>query len=136
MDLGVISPNKKRIRSLPITIDILDNNLASIVPYIDGKAYPELIIQNEVKDFPKTHIYQFVTDVVGIDVALVIHGCCIFELYRINQPVGVQFLPLASRFSQVGIQEFFRYGKIKSFILRVIVFGGTEIPFTLYFADQ
>lgn len=134
MDLGIISPNKKRIRVWPISIDVLDGELANIVPYIDGVAQPVLVIQNAVDDYPQTVFYHFTTDVLGIDYALSIHGCCAFEVYKVFQPVGVQILPIAKRFDQVGPEHFFKYGKVKSLLIRILPFG-VAIPYTVYFQD-
>lgn len=136
MDLGIVSPNKKRMRVWPITVDILDGELADIVPYIDGVAQPALTIQNEQDDYPMTHFYHFTTDALGIDFALAIHSCCAMEIYKVHQPIGVQILPVTKRFDQVGPEEFFRYGKIRKLICRILAFGGTVIPFKIYFQDM
>lgn len=125
-------PNKKRMRVWPVTMDTLDEE-ATIIPYVDGVAFPPLICQS---NYPKTFLYQFVSDVFGIDYAISIHGCEEFELYKIHEPIGVQTLPVAKRYDQVGPQEFFRYGKIIAFAVRVIAFGGTTIPYNIIFEDN
>ncbi len=130
-------PRKKRIRVWPVTVDSLGNEV-SIVPYVDGVAQEALV---ETTSYPQTLLYQFTEDVFGIDYAISIHGCEVFELYKIHPPEGVQTLPIAKRFDQVGSIEFFRYGKIKSFVVRLIAFEASaaqslDIPYTVFFEDN
>ncbi len=127
-----LGPQKKRIRVWPIIIDTLGSDV-SVVPYIDNVAQPELVVNS---DYPETFLYQFITDVFGVDHAMTLSGCDVFELFDISDPVGVQILPIAKRYDQVGSQELFRYGKIKEFSTRMQCFGGTVIPFTIYFQDN
>lgn len=129
-----LGPNKKRIRVWPVTIDgILNTNEISVIVYADGTALPEQIFTS---DYPKTHLYQITTDVFAVDYAISIHCCDLFELYKIHEPTGVQVLPIAKRYDQVGSTELFRYGKIKSFIVRVMPFGGTSLPYKIIFQDN
>jgi len=127
-----LGPNKKRIRVWPILIDTLGYDVL-VVPSVDGVDQTSLTINSS---YPKTFLYQFITDVFGIDYAMTLSGCGPFELFDIENPTGVQILPIAKRFDQVGSEELFRYGKVKAFSTRIIAFGGTSIPFTIYFQDE
>ncbi len=127
-----LGPSKKRIRVWPIIIDTLGYDV-SCVPSVDGVDQTEFILNST---YPKTFLYQFITDVFGIDYAMTLSGCGPFELFDISRPEGVQILPIAKRFDQVGSEELFRYGKIKAFNTRIIAFGGTSIPYTIYFQDD
>lgn len=134
LDFGVVSPNKKRIRVWSFTLENLDTDEdISIVPIIDGVAKTA---QTFNPTYPETIFYQFTEDEWGTDIALQIQSCCGFELYKIHTPVGVQILPVAKRFDQVGPEQFFRWGKIQLLVIRLIAFGGTSIPGTIYFEDN
>lgn len=127
-DLG---PNKKRVRVWPVTIDTLGEN-ATITPYVDNVAQPPLTMNS---NYPKTFFYQFLTDVFGVDYSYRIASNCSFEVYRADTPTEVQILPIAKRYDQVGSEEFFRYGKIKLFSVRMLAFGGTVIPYNVIIND-
>lgn len=135
-EFGVISPNKKRIRTWPVTLEnVVTTEDVSITPYIDGVAQTALTITGG-PTYPKTVFYQFTADQWGTDFALAIHSCCAMEVYRVHPPIGVQILPIAKRFDQVGPEQFFRWGKIQLLVIRLIAFGGTSIPGTIYFEDN
>ena len=130
--LAETGPNKKRIRVWPVTINTIGEDVI-MTPYVDGVAQPTLTINST---YPKTFFYQFITDVFGIDHGYTLAGACAFELHKIHEPQGVQILPIAKRYDQVGADELFRYGKIKEFFVRILPIGGTVIPFSVIFQDD
>lgn len=83
----------------------------------------------------RTHLHFFKTDVFGVDYEMLIRSVTPFEVWEIQAPDFVQILPIAKQFDQAGPIELFRYGKIKAFEVRIIAFGGTTIPYTIYFED-
>lgn len=127
-----LGPNKKRIRVIPVTIDTLGEEV-TIIGYVDGVAGE---VVEFTSSYPKTIFYHFAEDVFGVDYEISIRACDVFELYKIHAPVGVQILPIAKRFDQVGPEDFFRYGKIHSLLIRLAAFGGTEIPVKIYMQDD
>lgn len=129
--LADLGPNKKRVRVWPITIDTLGEDVL-MTPYVDNIAQPALTLNSR---YPRTFFYQFLTDVFGVDYFYTLTGTCSFEIYKAHQPTEVQILPIAKRFDQVGSEEFFRYGKIKLFLVRVMALGGTVIPYGVYIND-
>lgn len=130
--LADTGPLKKRIRVWPVTLDTIGEDVI-MTPYVDGVAQTPLTC-NSTR--PETFFYQFKTDVFGVDYSYTLAGACGFEIHKIHEPQGVQVLPIAKQFDQIGAEELFRYGKIKSFIIRVLPIGGTIIPYTLYFEDD
>ena len=131
IDLGEISASKKRIRSWPIVIDTLGENV-DVTPIVDGGDLATQVVNTNGK---RTAIIQITTDAFGIDYALKVSGATPFELWNILSPRIVEALPMASNFDQVGPLELIRYGLIKQFEIRIIAFGGTDIPYNIYFDD-
>lgn len=129
--LADLGPNKKRVRVWPLTIDTMGEN-AMMTPYVDNVAQAPLVMNS---NYPKTFFYQFLTDVFGIDYSYRVSSVCSFELYKSHTPTEVQIFPVAKRFDQVGSEEFFRYGKIKLFLVRMMAIGGTVIPYAVYIND-
>lgn len=130
--LADLGPNKKRVRVWPITLDTLGED-AVLTPYVDNIAQPVLTMNST---YPKTFFYQFLTDVFGVDYGYKVLSNCSFEIYKAHEPSEVQILPIAKRFDQVGSEEFFRYGKLKLLLLRVLPIGGTVIPYAVYVSDE
>lgn len=128
-DLG---GQKKRIRAWPITIDTNSDDV-TIRLIVDGTFLPA---QTFNTGYPKTVFYQVTSDIFGTDYALQIQATEAFELYKIHEPIGVQILPPPKRFDQVGSAELFRYGKIKSFVTRLMPIGGEAIPYKIIFQDN
>lgn len=123
--------NKRRARSWPIVIDTLASPV-TFTPIVDGVAKTALSISNSGK---KTHLYYFTEDVFGIDYDYTLAGDSLFELWEIGDLDVVQTLPPARRMDQIGPIEIFKYAWIKAIELRIIGFGGTSIPYTVYFDD-
>jgi len=125
------SPNKKRVRVWPFTIDTLGQNV-TFTPSVDCSNTAPSIFNTTCK---RTVFHHFTTDVFGIVYGGNFDGSSPFELWEVHPPTLVQILPIAKRFDQIGPEELFEYSKIRSLELRMIVFGGTVIPYTIYFED-
>ncbi len=135
-DFGEINSVRKRVRVWPFEIDTLGNTIY-ITPYVNGIAATTQSFSNS-DGFPRTFLYQFITDVFGTDYGVYISTndqSKVFEIYKIHPPTIVQALPIAKRYDQVGVTELFRYGKIRKFYVRLIPFGGTVIPYNVLFQD-
>lgn len=124
-------PHKRRIRTWPILIDTLGYDV-TFTPYIDGVADTSSIINSNGK---RTKLHQFTTDIFGVDFEYNLSGTQLFEVWQLYPPEIVQTLPIARRFDQVGPVELMRYGKLKQLELRVIAFGGSTIPYKIFFED-
>ncbi len=133
-------PHKKRVRVWPVTVDSLGNEV-SLIPYVDGVPQQAQVFTS---DYPQTMLYQFESDVFGIDYAISIHACDVFELYKIHPPIGVQTLPVAKHYDQVGPEHFFRHGKIRKLFVRLVAFKNDPededevltIPYSIIFQDD
>jgi hypothetical protein len=124
--------NKKRIRNWPLVIDTLGNTVVW-TPTVDDVVFAGTNLSSTNKDTKHTF---YSTDAFGIDYGGTLYCATgLFEFYEMLQPAVVQVLPIAKRFDQIGPEEFFKYGKIKQFELRVQPDGGSSIPYTIYFSD-
>lgn len=123
--------NKKRVRTWPFVLDPRDGTV-TFTPRVDGAD------QGNTSTFTGpgklTRFHFFIDDVFGVDYGGVFSSPSDFELWEMLPPDSVQVLPIARRFDQVGPLHTFRYGKLKSFELRVLPYG-TQIPFNVFFAD-
>jgi hypothetical protein len=125
---------KKRLRVWPFVLDPIGNTL-TFTPIVDG--IPLVGVDGSwVHNNKKTVRYQFTSDVFGVDYSGIFSSSAGFELWDIINPEIVQTLPIAKRFDQLGPEELFRYGRIKQFEYRVMPFGGTVIPYVIYFNDN
>jgi hypothetical protein len=127
------SASKKRLRVWPAQIDTLGNNVV-FTPICDNSN----LTTQTINTSDKTTVPVFIkTDAFGIDYGATLYaGGALFEFWGMLSPDIVQTLPIARRFDQVGPEELFRYGKIKELGIRVMAFGGTSIPYLIYFNDQ
>lgn len=130
-DLGLDSVNKKRVRVLSC---IINTNVADLdfYPVIDGVVQPKSTFNTTKK---RTVSHYFLTDVFGIDYTGFFVGTELFEFYKFLAPSVVQILPEGKKLDQVGPTELARYGKIKEMEIRLTAFGGTLLPYTIYFED-
>jgi len=124
-------PNKKRIRVWPFTLDTLGSNVV-FTPNVDGVNGPTTTFNTS---FKTTVFHHFTTDIFGINYSGNFDGSSPFELWQVHEPYIVQVLSVARRFDQIGPEELFEYSKIRAIEVRLIAFGGTSIPYTLYFED-
>ncbi len=128
------SPSKKRLRVWPFVVDPRGQAL-TFTPIVDQIPLPAL--NATFSHTGKKLVYvQYTTDVFGVDYSGYWQCGGEWEFWEALQPTIVQTLPIAKRFDQIGPEEFFRYGKIKQFELRVMPMGGSFIPYTIYFADS
>ena len=134
--------SKKRVRTWPFVIDTRGAGVVTITPYVDNVAQPGVQFSTPEKT---TVLYKFLTDVFGIDYGYTVlwDSTTEFEFYGDMEPEIVQTLPIAKRFDQIGPQEFFRYGKIDLFNIRIFIDDNTnpintvlQLPYTIYFNDQ
>lgn len=125
------SPNKKRVRVWPFTINTFGVNV-TFTPEVDCVNTPASTFNTNCKT---TVFHHFTTDVFGINYGGFFDGSSPFELWQVHDPTLVQVLPIAKRFDQIGPEELFEYTKIRAFDIRVIAFGGSIIPYTIYFED-
>jgi len=125
--------SKKRVRVWPFVLDTLGANVL-FTPYVDNVAHPAVYFNTPDKD---TVLYQFTQDAFGKDYGYTLQyqGALEFEFYGGMNPEIVQVLPIAKHFDQLGPQEIFRYGKITKVDIRILAFGGTSIPYKIYFDD-
>lgn len=126
------SASKKRIRNRPFVIDTLGNSVTR-VDSVDNLQVMTNSINTSNKD--TEHVF-FTSDVFGIDYSYTLSSTGLFEFYEDLPPLGVQTLPVARRFDQIGPEEFFKYGKIKQFEIRVMPIGGSLLPYIIYFAGN
>lgn len=127
------SAAKKRIRNTPIVIDTLGGDVLW-TPVVDNTVYPTTTLNTSIKS---TKNIFFTQDAFGVDYGGTLHSTNgLFEFFEFLQPTLVQVLPVAKRFDQVGPEELFKYGKIKEFDIRVMPFGGTVLPYTIFMADS
>ncbi len=123
---------RKRVRVWPHVIDTL-GNIVNATPYVDNVASGSVVWNTSNKD---TRLYQFITDVSGIDYGMIIHcPSGLFEYYGELNPEIVQLFPIAKRYDQLGPEELFRFGKILKVEFRILPVGGTSIPYQIYFQD-
>lgn len=124
--------SKKRVRNWPAVLDTLGGDVIW-TPSVDNSLGATTTLNTPTKN---TKSIFYVTDAFGVDYGGTFHSTDgLFEFFEMLQPTIVQTLPIAKRFDQVGPEEFFKYGKVKQFELRVMSFGGTVIPYTMYFSD-
>jgi hypothetical protein len=130
---------KKRMRVWPHVIDTMGNEI-NITPDVDGVLQPTVTFSSNQK---QTLLYFFNTDVFGIDYGAFLQvvppesgPLGTFEYFGALNPDIVQTLPIARQFDQVGPEELFRYGKIRQFEIRVLPFGESALPWTIYFNDN
>jgi len=121
--------NKSKFLVWPIVIDTLGTNV-TFTPYIDGIAKTSQIINTTGK---KTSFYYALEDLSGIDLTFKLSGN-LFELWEVGPPELVNILPIAKKYDQLGPEELFKYGKVKSIFVRLLALG-TSVPYTLYFQD-
>jgi hypothetical protein len=125
-------PTKKRVRTWPFVVDPKGGTL-TFTPIVDGVSLTAINFTGAGKQT----IYVFYkTDVFGIDFTGNFSSGTPFEIWEIGKPEIVQALPVPKQFDQVGPEELMRYGKVRQFEVRLIPFGGTTIPYTLYFQDN
>lgn len=138
-NLGV--PQQKRIRTWPLVIDTLGNDVI-FRPDIDCVPQTPTIFNTDCK---KTVYAYFLDDVNGVDYGGTLYDPKgLMEIWDTGVNAdgsggalingNVQTYPLPKRFDQVGPSELFRYGKIVRIALRTIA-KGTPIPFIIYFSD-
>jgi hypothetical protein len=128
------SASKKRVRVWPQVIDTLGNN-ATFTPYVDNSPAASTVLNSIDKT---TLLTFFKSDVFGIDYGATISGGP-FEFWESVNPDVVQILPIARQYDQVGPHEFFRYGRIKQFEIRLLPFGPgatSLLPWKFLFNDN
>ncbi len=127
------SPNKKRLRVWPFEIDPRGGFL-TFTPVVDQVPYPALTHTfNHVGR--RIVLVHYTSDIFGIDFSGYWTCTTEWEFWKALPPTIVQILPIAKRFDQIGPEEFFRYGKIKQFELRVLPLG-SPIPYKIFFSDN
>ncbi len=104
----------------------------TFTPTMDGSALTGTTFNTTGK---RTALHFFKTDVYGQDLSAVLQGAADFELWDVLPPSIVQMLPMVRQFDQIGPIELFRYGTLKKFEVRLVAFGGTTIPYTIYLED-
>lgn len=128
--------SKKRLRVWPFVLSSpTAGNVVTFTPLVDGIA---LTLQAETFTVGKERVsyrYQFHSDVFGVDYSGTFTSSSPFEVGQIIQPEVVETLPVAKQFDQIGPQEFFQFGKLIQMEIRLIAFGGTELPYIIYFQD-
>lgn len=127
-----VDGKKFRPRVWPLVIDTMGNN-AIFTPYINGVAQPSLALQSSRKQLFN---YFFKQDApIPMDMGYKINSGSLFEFYGMLPPEIVQVFPAPKQFDQVGPEHFFRYGKIKKLIARILSESNGDIPYTIYFED-
>lgn len=129
-NLGLDSSSKKRVRTIPLILDTLGNNVV-FTPTIDGVAGVAQTFNTTRK---QTVIYYFTTDAFGVDFSGILTSGLNqpFEFYNLLPPDVTYVQPTARKFSTVGEIEVFKYGKIKKVSIRLASIGETAIPYTIY----
>ena len=118
--------SKKRIRTLPFTIDTKGKQV-KFTPIVDGERYPPSFHTTTDK---RTVLHFFETDVIGIDFCGIIEGDEPFEFYGMGKPESVEILPVAKLYDQIGPQELRRWGRIYKARVRIVP-TGTSITYNL-----
>lgn len=132
------SPNKKRIRVWPVTINTRGQDV-KFTPIVDGVKDPTNSVIFNTNDYLTKRQY-FTTDVFGIDYSGIFEASSPFELVQVGNPDIVQVLPIARRFDQLGPEDLFKFGKLTGFVLRLLAlgktFGATDIlPYRIFMQD-
>lgn len=129
-------PSLKRIRTLPLTLDTLGNNV-TFTPIIDSVAYPAQASTFNTID-KRTVYHYFTIDALGVDYGgLLYDPSGLMEFWEMGAPEIVEVFPVPKLFDQIGPQEFSRLGKIIQIGLRVYPYAGlTSIPFNILFQDS
>lgn len=129
-------PSLKRIRTLPLTLDTLGNNI-TFTPIIDSVAYPAQASTFNTID-KRTVYHYFTIDALGVDYGGMLYDPSgLMEFWEMGAPEIVEVFPVPKLFDQIGPQEFSRLGKIIQIGLRVYPYAGlTSIPFNILFQDS
>lgn len=130
-------PNKKRVSGWPIKINTRFNDVLC-TPEVDGVTYSQSTFATA--NYDKTFIHQFTSDIFGTDFRFKVQSSVaidggVFEVLEIGKLEILETLPLAKRYDQIGPIELYRYGKLKEFEVRMITFGGSIIPYEIFFED-
>lgn len=132
IELPSVDGKKFRPRTWPLIIDTMGNN-ATFTPYINGAAQPSLALSSIRKQLFN---YFFKTDApIPTDLGYKIQSGSVFEFYGALPPELVHIFPTAKQFDQLGPEQFFRYGKIKSLVVRLFSDATGDIPYIIYFQD-
>jgi hypothetical protein len=116
---------KKRIRTMPMEINTNGQNV-TFTPIVDGVSLSTTTLNSATRG---TVFHYFATDVFGTDFSgeLVAVTDTPFEFYGLLKPEGVEVLPVAKRFDQIGPIRFDKLGTL--FALRIRgIFGERDIP--------
>ena len=120
------STSRKRFVQYARVVDTKGQNV-SMVPVIDGTSYSAQIINSGRK---QTHIYTFITDVVGIDIACILSGANEFEDYGEDLSKCVwEELPRITKFINLDNTNFGIANKkrIRTIPFLINALGGTII---------
>lgn len=114
---------KKRVRTMPMIINTNGYDV-EFTPIVDNVSLAPSTINTPVK---MTALHYFDSDIFGIDYSGELIGTQPFEFYGLQQPVGVEILPIPKKFDQIGPYRVDRLGRLLRLRLRTIT-EETELP--------
>ncbi len=110
---------KKRIRTLPMEINTNGHDV-NFTPIVDGVSFPVTILNTATR---ATTFHYFGYDSFGVDYSGDLIGTQPFEFYGFGKPEGVEVLPVAKKFDQIGPIRLDKLGKFQAIRLRIIPTG-------------
>lgn len=126
-DTNFGTPNKKRVRTIPMVLNTKGNNV-TFTPIVDGVPGTPTVFNTT---YPQTVFHYFVNDSFGIDYGGILEGDYPFEFYEFKRPEIVDILPMGKKFDQVGPVQFNRLGRLLGFRIKVLT-GSSTLPYKIY----
>lgn len=115
---------RKRVRTMPMEINT-NGHPVIFTPIVDNVAQTPSTITTATR---QTAFHFFNYDSFGIDYSGELVGVYPFEFYGLMKPEGVEILPVAKKFDQIGPLRLDKLGKFQALRVRLISTGDNNIP--------